>query len=99
MEPLMSRLTLTVLDGFGMDADVELTFRRDVVEVHYEGRCRAVFRRDVLKEWLTYPEGSVTADDVSFTLSTDGIVLRVEPVVPGCPLAQFMLAELRERVG
>jgi hypothetical protein len=93
-----SRLTLTVLDGFGFDAEVELTIRLDVVEVHHEGRCRAVLRRDVLKEWLTYPEGSVTADDVSFILSADGILLRIDPVIPGCPLSQYAVAELRSRV-
>lgn len=94
----MSRSTLTVLDAFGMDADVELTFRRDVVEVHHEGRCRAVFDRDHLREWLTYPQGSVSVDDVSFIQSTDGILLRVEPVVPGWPLAQYALAQVRDLV-
>jgi hypothetical protein len=98
MEPLMSRLTLHVLDGFGFDAVVELTFRLDVVEVHYDGTSRAVFRRDVLREWLTYPQGSLTEDDVSLTLSTDGILLRIVPVVPGWPLSQPDLAELRGRV-
>ena len=92
---MVGRMTLTVLDGLGLEAEVELTFRRDVVEVHMDGHCRAVFDRDHLREWLTYPEGTFSCDDVSLILSTDGILLRIDPAVPGCPLSQTTSDELR----
>ena len=92
---MIGRLTLTVLDGFGMDVDVELTFRRDVVEVHVDDRSRAVFSRDVVQEWLTYPEGTLSEDDVSLTLSTGGVLLRVPPEVPGYLLSRAALTDLQ----
>ena len=95
---VVGRMILTVVDGFGFDTDVELTFRRDVVEVHHNGNCRAVFDRDHLREWLTYPEGTFSCDEVSLILSKDGILLRVEPGIPGCPLSGAGLGELRQWV-
>jgi hypothetical protein len=57
-------------------AAVEITVRRDFIELRHDGHCIAVIDRDQLRGWLTQPLGRrFPIDDVSFTHLQHGHVL------------------------
>ena len=49
----------------GGGSHVEVRIRRDFVEFWHRDRCGGVFDRRLLREWLAYPDGRLSVDDVS----------------------------------
>ena len=56
---------------------VEVTVRRDFVELRVDSRCVAVIDRDTLRGWLTHPHHrpSYPIDDVTWIHRPDGGVM------------------------
>jgi len=62
-------------------SQVEVRVRRDFVEFWHRERCGGVFDRGLLQDWLAYPDGRLTVDDVSLVaLRGNRIGLILDPV-------------------
>jgi hypothetical protein len=84
--PGMITFPLPCADVAGEPAQLQLRIENSTAELFSnEYRC-AVFDREVLREWLTHPIGDLTAGDVSWTSTNDGVVLIVQPAFVSCPL-------------
>jgi hypothetical protein len=80
------------------DSEVEVRVRRDFVEFWHRNRCGGVFDRRMLQDWLAYPDGRLTVDDVSLiALRGNGIGLILDRV-GSWALGGHALAGLRSGV-
>jgi hypothetical protein len=62
--PLGGRFLIDLPSPEG-DYQVEVRIRRDFVEFWHRERCGGVFDRRLLHDWLAFPDGQLTVDDVS----------------------------------
>lgn len=69
-------------DVSGDDAQVEVQFRRDTVELRCDEHLKAVFDRDELRAWLDEPSGVLSVDDVALALHDEHIHIWIDPLVP-----------------
>jgi hypothetical protein len=94
----MSRFTLMVIDAWSREAAVEVAIRLDTVEIWSGQRCRAVFDREVLRDWLALPKGVLAVDDVMWTSAGERVEVTIDALVPWRPLEPDVLADLRRRI-
>lgn len=94
----MGRLLIPVLDDEGLEAEVELTVRRDSVECVSRGLSRAVFDRETLRTWLGDPTGRIESDDVTFSRLARGIGVAVAGAVPCRAVPEQVFLAMRERI-
>jgi len=78
--------------------NLDLAISRETVEGWAGDRCRAVFKRNLLQNWLATPTGRLTCDDITWERTELGIAVRVDGDVPWWELSPRDLARLRESV-
>jgi hypothetical protein len=94
----VNRVTIEAMDKTGRAVAVELTIRRETVEGWAGDRCRAVFPRDLLQDWLAAPSGFLSVEDITWVRTDDGVAVTVERIVPWWELSPRDLERLRQWV-
>jgi hypothetical protein len=95
---MMNRIMFEVFDVSGNEVTVEVTFRLDTVELQCHGRSRAVFDRDVLRDWLGRPEGVLAVDDITLSTLDGRLGMAIDSLVPWGVLSPLVLIALSERI-
>jgi hypothetical protein len=95
----MSRVIIDLRDALGRLDVLEVTIHRDQVECWLTDRCRGIFDRGHLRQWLDTPAGILSCDEMSFTRTDDGdITVSIDGAVARWPLADHVLVDLRSRL-
>jgi hypothetical protein len=96
------RYGVEVVTGSGSPATVDFWMRADLVEIWFQGKCRAVLNRHVLRCWLAEPQTPLVVGEVA--LNPDRIAAATDRVAVSMPdllvwtLAPESLVGLRCRV-
>ena len=91
----MNRVTIEAMDGTGRAVAVELAIRRETVESWAADRCRAVFQRELLQDWLAAPSGFFSVGDMTWGCTDDGVAVTIERVIPWWDVSPRDLERLR----
>jgi hypothetical protein len=95
-------IKLELQDQFQRQVVVELLVRRDTVEIRVtdgeRDRVVGIGDRTYLRDWLREPEGVYAYDELYWSRAANGVMLAIDDVVPAWPLADHVLAEIRELV-
>jgi hypothetical protein len=95
----MSRVIIDLRDSLGRLDVLEVTIHRDLVECWLTDRCRGVFDRQRLRDWLATPADRLTADEMNWSRSVGGqITVSIDGAVARWPLADHVLVDLRSRL-
>jgi hypothetical protein len=94
----VNRVTIEAMDGTGRAVAVELAIRRQTVESWAGDRCRAVFRREQLQDWLATPSGFFSVGDMTWGCTDDGVAVTIDPIVPWWDVSPRDLERLRQWV-
>ncbi len=95
----MSRVIIDVRDALGRLDVLEVAIHRDLVECWLTDRCRGVFDRRDLRNWLDTPAGRLSCDEISLAHGDGGdITVSIDGAVARWPLAPHVLVDLRARL-
>lgn len=95
----MSRVIIDLRDALGRLDVLELTIHRDLVECWLTDRCRGIFDRDDLRQWLESRSDLLRCHEMSWQRSDRGdITISIDGAVAAWPLATDVLVDLRSRL-
>ena len=95
----MSRVIIDLRDARGRLDVLEVAIYRDQVECWLTDRCRGVFDRRDLRQWLDTPSGLLSYDEMSWDQADGGrVTVSIDGAVAGWPLADHVLLDLRSRL-
>lgn len=77
---------------------VQITIRRDTVEIRVEDRLVGVGDREKLRAWLEGPKGVFAFDDINWYKAGGGIAIGITDLVRPWTLADHDVQQLREGI-
>jgi hypothetical protein len=95
----MSRVIIDLRDALGRLDVLEVAIHQDLVECWLTDRCRGIFDRENLRQWLDTPAGMLSCDEMSWDRTDGGTVtVSIDGAVARWPLAEHVLFDLRSRL-
>jgi hypothetical protein len=95
----MSRVIIDLRDALGRLDVLEVTIHQDQVECWLTDRCRGIFDRENLRQWLDTPDGMLSCDEMSWNRTDGGpVTVSIDGAVARWPLAEHVLFDLRSRL-
>jgi hypothetical protein len=95
----MSRVIIDLRDALGRLDILEVAIHQDVVECWLTDRCRGIFDRENLRQWLATPSGMLSGDEMSWSRTEHGeVAVSIDGAVARWPLADHVLVDLRSRL-
>ncbi len=90
-------LTLDLIDYDREPTRIEVVIRRDTVELHHRHRLVGSTDRDLLRDYITTPFGTLTYDDTQWTEHDSTVWLNITDRLSQ-PLTEPQLADLRSKL-
>lgn len=89
------RMRLDVEDHLGAPVVLDVSIRRDTVELRVQDTLMGIADRDRLREWLRAPDGMFVCDELTWLWNGFSVGIHVRDLVPASQLRSHVVETLR----
>jgi hypothetical protein len=89
------KFRLDVEDRLGASVVLDVSIRRDTVELRIRDALVGIADRNELREWLRIPDGMFVCDDLTWLWNGYSIGIHVQDLVPASQLRAHVVETLR----